>query len=256
MLFHTIPLILLGILMPAAQVKLVGDRAVSYRCAATTRPIVIDGKLDDPAWADAPWTSNFVNIRGAQQPAPPFRTRAKLLWDRSDLYVAIDCQEPDVHATIKQHDAPLYKENAVELFLDPGQDGLDYIELEINAIGTTYDTRLDKPYSAGGRADDAFELEGLRAKVHVEGTINQPGDEDHGWSAEIAIPWSALKPIAPDGVPPRAGTRWGAEMARAEHAHESRRATYSCWSPIGKMNLHVPEQWGTVQFAGPAPAKP
>ncbi|HUD82512.1 MAG TPA: hypothetical protein VMQ67_03375, partial [Candidatus Saccharimonadales bacterium] len=34
----------------------------SYLCRHTTTPILVDGKPDDAAWAEAPWTSNFVDI--------------------------------------------------------------------------------------------------------------------------------------------------------------------------------------------------
>src|SRR3954464_1591031 len=78
----------------------------TYRCAAATQAVTIDGKLDDPAWAATEWTSNFVDIRGSDLPAPPLRTRAKLLWDESALYVGIECQEPDVRAAMRERDMP------------------------------------------------------------------------------------------------------------------------------------------------------
>ncbi len=43
-------------------------RYVAYRTAA---PIVIDGKLAEPAWAAAPWTDAFVDIEGDSRPRPP-----------------------------------------------------------------------------------------------------------------------------------------------------------------------------------------
>ncbi len=38
---------------------------LSYDCYRTKTPILIDGKLDDPAWQKAKWTSDFVDIEGA-----------------------------------------------------------------------------------------------------------------------------------------------------------------------------------------------
>ena len=35
-----------------------------YVCRTATGPIVIDGRLDDAAWQDAPWTDPFVDIEG------------------------------------------------------------------------------------------------------------------------------------------------------------------------------------------------
>src|SRR5690242_6733490 len=53
-----------------------------YVCCRARSHITIDGRGDDPAWADAPWTHDFVDIEGpATRPSPRFRTRAKMLWD-------------------------------------------------------------------------------------------------------------------------------------------------------------------------------
>src|SRR5262245_29465802 len=92
-----------------------------YRCVATTQPITIDGKLDDVAWKAAEWTADFVNLRGPNGPVrpPPPRTRAKFLSDDRNLYLAAEVSESDVRATMKEHDSPLYRENAFEVFIDP-----------------------------------------------------------------------------------------------------------------------------------------
>jgi len=220
----------------------------TYRCAAATQPVAIDGKLDDPAWAAAEWTSDYTDIRGGDRPAPPLRTRAKLLWDEAFLYVAIECDEPDVRAQMRDRDMPLYQENAVELFLDPDGDGLNYGELEINALGTIFDTKLDQPYRDGGRRDDAWTLEGMKLAVHVDGTLNDARDKDRGWTVELAIPWAALKSLAPDHVPPKPATRWRMQLARAQHTGGTKRATFWSWSPQGEVNLHAPERWGYLEF--------
>lgn len=41
--------------------------------------VVIDGKMDDAAWAKAPWTDLFVDIEGDTKPRPRFRTRVRML---------------------------------------------------------------------------------------------------------------------------------------------------------------------------------
>ncbi len=61
-----------------------------YLCRHTAAPIVVDGKLDEAAWTDAPWTSDFVDIQGDAKPKPRFRTRAKMLWDDDYLYIAAE----------------------------------------------------------------------------------------------------------------------------------------------------------------------
>ena len=54
---------------------------------------------------------------------------------------------------------------------------------------------LPKPYRDGG--DYTFcDLEGLRSRVEVEGTVNEPGDVDQSWRVEVAIPFAGLAKLA------------------------------------------------------------
>ena len=78
---------------------------LSYDCHRTPTPIHIDGKLDDPAWQKAPWTSDFVDIEGTAKATPRFRTRAKMLWDDKYLYIAAELEEPNVAGTLTKHDS-------------------------------------------------------------------------------------------------------------------------------------------------------
>src|SRR4051794_24386140 len=76
-----------------------------YVCYRARQPIVIDGKLDDAAWADAPWSESFVDIEGDAKPRPRYRTRMKMLWDDTCLYVAAELEEPNLWATLTEHDS-------------------------------------------------------------------------------------------------------------------------------------------------------
>jgi hypothetical protein len=229
----------------------------TYRCAATTQPVQVDGKLDDAAWRSAAWTADFVDLRGPnspERPAPP-RTRAKFSWDDRHLYVAAELSETDVRAAMKEHDSPIFRENAFELFIDPDDDGLRYLELEINALNTTFDLLMSKPYAQRGKADERWEIAGLRTAVHVDGTLNRAGDQDRAWTVEIAIPWVAMAELTADALPPMPGTQFRANLARvmAPPAGEEGRTRYATWSPINEASLHVPPRWGRLEFL-PAPA--
>jgi hypothetical protein len=249
--------------------------------------ITIDGKLDDLGWAAAAWTEDFVDIQGTEAPAPPLRTRAKILWDDEQLYIGAEMEEPHLWATLMDRDAIIYRDDDFELFLDPEGDGLAYFELEINAMGTLFDLFLDKPYKKGGRAQIGWDAQGLRAEVALMGTLNDPTDEDRGWWVEMAIPWADLVPLAsetahvPAGTPgtrvtpgmgpawtpgeaPRIGDTWRINFSRVDWPLEvvegSYRKTESptqenrhpeanwVWSPQGAIDMHIPEMWGVVRF--------
>src|SRR5262249_21526126 len=81
----------------------VAPRPRGYLCYRALSPIVVDGKLDEAAWENAPWTEEFIDIEGHAKPKPTFRTRAKMLWDDRYLYIGAFLQEPHVWATLTTH---------------------------------------------------------------------------------------------------------------------------------------------------------
>lgn len=234
-----------------------------YVCPRCPKPPDLSGRVSDPVWDLAPWTEDFADIRGADGPSPLFRTRAKLLWDDQCLYVAVDMEDPDLWATLVEHDAMIFQDNDFELFLDPDGDNHLYMEWEINALGTTWDLLMAMPYRDGGPPISGFELPGARSAVCLRGTLNDPSDRDEGWSLEAAFPWSALRDFAFRPCPPRPGDFWRMNMSRVHWHRDVRDGAYVkqpgvpeenwVWSPPGVVDMHRPERWGTICFATPHP---
>src|SRR5690349_10601089 len=257
----TIPEMPLLLLLLAALIASAQPQPERYTCYRAASPLTIDGRLDDPAWRNAPWTPAFVDIEGAVKPAPRFRTRTKMLWDDQYFYVAAELDEPHVWATLTEHDSVIFRDNDFEVFLNPSGDGRNYFEFEINALNTGWDLFLPKPYREGGKADNSWEIAGLKTAVAIDGTLNNPEDRDRGWSVEIAIPWTAFASRAPVRRP-AAGDEWRVNFSRVEWHTEIRDNHYVkvpglkednwVWSPQGVINMHVPDKWGYVRFSGDA----
>ncbi len=228
---------------------------LSYSCLRTAAPIHIDGKLDDAAWRNAPWTADFVDIEGEGQPRPKYRTRVKMLWDDQYLYIAAELEEPDVKATLTQHDSVIFKDNDFEVFIKPLPDTASYYEFEINALNTGWDLFLPKPYNQDGQPDNSWDIQGLKTAVAVQGTLNQSGDKDRGWTVEIAYPLSAF--ASRQAVPkPRDGTTWRINFSRVEWTAGKPKEDNWVWSPQGVIDMHVPERWGFLRFVdGPGKQK-
>ena len=234
-----------------------------YVCYRAPGPIKIDGKLDDPAWAAAPWTDAFVDIEGDAKPKPRWKTRVKMLWDDDNLYIAAELEEPHLWATLTEHDAVIFHDNDFEVFLDPDGDNQNYCELELNALNTTWDLLLTKPYRDGGRAINAWEIAGLKTAVHLDGTLNDPRDKDRGWTLEIAWPLKGLKELPSVPIPPRDGDQWRINFSRVEWDLEVIDGKYRkvkgrpehnwVWSPQGVIDMHRPERWGYLQFSTAKP---
>lgn len=243
------------LLLAAAVYSASGFAApLEYNCLKTQQPPRIDGNLDDTAWKQASWTTDFVDIEGDKRPRPRFRTRMKMLWDDRNLYIAAELEEPDVWATLTAHDSVIFHDNDFEVFLDPGGKGVEYFEFEINARNTGWDLYLPKPYRLGGNADNGWEIPGLQTGVRVNGTLNNPEDRDVGWTVELAIPWESFRDRAHAAFPPRTGDTWRANFSRVEWLSrpdvrpKSEKENNWVWSPQGVVNMHIPEQWGFLHF--------
>jgi WD40 repeat protein/serine/threonine protein kinase len=189
-----------------------------YVCFQVAKPLTIDGRLDEPAWQAALWTDDFVDIEGDLKPRPRFRTRTKMLWDNNYFYIAAELDEPHVWGTLTVRDSVIFHDNDFEVFIDPDGDNHNYGEFEINALNTGWDLRLPKPYKDGGRADDGWEITGLKTAVHVSGTLNDPTDTDRGWTIEIAIPWRGLGALFDSSTPVRPARRDGSVFVGFEDA--------------------------------------
>jgi len=227
---------------------------------------VLSGRIDDPQWARADWTDDFVDILGEEAPKPAHRTRVKMLWDEEHLYIAADLEEPHVWATLTEHDSVIFHDNDFEVFIDPDGDCHLYAELEINAFNTTWDLLLTKPYRARGKAINSWEIKGLQTAVHIDGTLNDPSDVDRGWSVEIAIPWESLAEISDTDLPPSLGDHIRINFSRVQWQHEVVDGQYRkidgtqednwVWSPQGVVDMHRPHRWGILQFCGSETGEP
>lgn len=248
----------LALLIPGLAAPQTVETPKRYECRRAVRPIVVDGKLDDPAWGVAAWTDDFVDIAGPGKPAPRFRTRAKMLWDERYLYIAAEMEEPDILGTLTKHDSVIFKDNDFEVFLKPPGDGKSYFEFEINALNTSWDLYLDKPYKDGGKADNSWDMPGLRTAIGIDGTLNNPKDRDKGWNVEIAIPWNSFHSRLAVSKP-FAGAEWRINFSRVEWHYEVVNGKYIkaanrsednwVWSPQYLVNMHVPERWGFLRLA-------
>jgi hypothetical protein len=223
------------------------------------RDVEMTGRIDDPLWERAAWSEEFVDILGASAPPPRYRTRMKMLWSKTGLAIAAELEEPHVWATITERDSVIFQDNDFEVFIDPDGDGHLYAEFEINALNTPWDLLLVKPYRAGGPAINAWDIKGLHTAVHIDGTLNDPSDEDRGWTVEILIPWPSLMEIAGKQGMPDPGDQWRINFSRVEWQHEVLDGVYRktpntpednwVWSPQGVVDMHRPHRWGYVSFA-------
>lgn len=236
---------------------------LSYTVPYTSRPPVIDGRRHQREWKAAAWSADFVDIEGNVHLQPEFRTRMKMLWDEAYLYILAEMEEPDLWATLRQYDDIVFQDHDFEVFIDPDGDTRNYIEIEVNALGTIMDLFLDKPYRDGGKPQMDWNTRGLRTGIGLKGSLNDSRDTDRGWVVEWAIPMETITK-ATGVAQPKEGTQWRINFSRVEWLTDKTDTTYAkrlnpatgkpfpernwVWSPQGKINMHLPEQWGYLKF--------
>ena len=226
-----------------------------YTCWKTSQPIVIDGHADEAAWQQAAPMSLW-DVRYIDEPQLHSRpTEARMLWDEDNLYIFFLATDPDVWSVLTEHDAHLWNDEVVEIFIDPMGEGLDYAEFEINPLNTVLDLLITRT----PQRKSFFEWNPqIYTATHVAGTVNDHEDLDQYWSMEMAMPWEALindftDVIGDRSLPPLDGDVWRFnfyryERLRDEHGKETGTIEYSAWSPTGAINFHMPERFGMVTF--------
>ncbi len=213
----------------------------SYLVHRTATPLVIDGRLDKEAWQRAqpiPYQFPWSQQTGVKQ-----KTTARLLWDDQFLYVGWECEDADIVAQYTSRDDPTYKDDAVEIFINPDPTQKLYYGMEINARATVYDYLNVFPRMLIKRVD----FDGLQIASYIRGTLNMRGDKDQGWSIELAIPWRNFVELAPK-LPPAEGSSWTANLNRWDGVEPDRRLSQWSDSGLTEANPHNPERFGRLTF--------
>lgn len=188
--------------------------------------VVVDGKLDERAWKRAARLRMVDNENGR---TPPVRTGVYLLHDGDFLYVGFECEDDErVLATMMTRDDNLWREEAVEIFIDPSGTGEEYLEVEVNPLATVYDAWIRFGSNIDFDKAKAFDLRDLKASTRVR---------RGGWTCEIAIPLTELPaPISPDAR---------INLTRIDRIKGKH--IYYAWSPTFRW-FHAPERFGYIQL--------
>ena len=250
-----------------------------YLACHIREPLTMDGRLDENVWKHALFSPRFVDILSGGRTIHD--TRAAVVWDEENLYIAFRVEEPFVHAKYTNRNDPIYYDNDIEVFI-AGRDA--YYEFEVNAFNTTYEVFFiwKDAYEKGGFADaPEFSLDklkpfngvgftnhprggrlgqfdwsfpGKRTGVAIDGTVNNDKDRDRGWSVELAFRWRGMQWLAKAdnrALPPRDGDVWRMDFSRFNTYKEALPARDSggwVWTRHGIWDSHIPECFAHIRF--------
>ncbi|MDC0679276.1 carbohydrate-binding family 9-like protein [Sorangium atrum] len=225
-------------------------KELSVRKLAPGAAIVIDGRLDEPAWQAAATTGPFVNVgTGREDRSLPTQGEARLLWDDGFLYVGFDVSDRTLTGGFPEgaRDPHLWERDTVEVMIDPDGDGdnKDYYEIQINPQNLVFDSQFDDYNAPRGGPSGPFGHEewsaGLASAVALGGTLDDDSDEDRGYVVEAKIPWSSFAKAK--AAPPAPGDAWRMNFYAMQNNGGA------AWSPIlGQGNFHRARRFGRVRF--------
>ena len=200
------------------------------------------------AWASLEPVFLSETVSGLE---PQQKTWVKAGWDDLHWRVLFYCEDTHIWATHTKRDAPLYEEEAVEVFVDasgvPG-DPDSYFEMELNPLNTVMDLVLRKNRS-GLKKDFSWQCEGLETAVQIwnapatSSLANQASSSSlpPGWSAELSIPFASLGALPP-------APEWRVNFYRIDRPLGAPREL-SAWSPTGVGTFHQSNRFGFMQFS-------
>ena len=209
--------------------------------ARVTNPPLIDGRLDDAAWAQAALMTNFTQREPRDGQPASERTEVRVVFDDEALYVgvwAFDSRPGEIVPGERIRDYEVSASDNVILILDTYKDEQNGFVFGTTPAGIEYDGQVANGGQGGGRFGGGGGGGGQnRFQSGSGGGFNKNWDgswtvatslDGAGWYAEFRIPFNTL----------RYGTdspSWGFNVARRIR----RLNEESFWSPVPReFNLY------------------
>jgi hypothetical protein len=157
--------------------------AIEVHHLAPEEKIVLDGRLDEPAWQRAKPVDEFWESSPQANIPAKVRTEARFLYDRQALYVGVRAFDPDMsrlRAPFARRDNVLSDQDMIVLFIDPVGNRKFAHFFRVNPRGSIGD----------GLYNDDTSTEDFSPDIEFEVVT---GRFDGGWTAEFRIPFSSLR---------------------------------------------------------------
>lgn len=233
----------------AEKQLVIGEQPV-YKVARASEPIIVDGKMDEAAWAKAEVQplSHFFRL---DKPVEKQNSKFRMLWDDANIYLFYECQDTSLTARETRFDGRTYLDDCAEFFVVPVPDSIYmHFGFEINITEVRYDYIVLWRYYN----NRTFFISGYNPEYQVKsiynGTLNNDKDKDAGWTMEFAIPMSVFSNINMVARP-RPGARWAFQAVRQDrNSVDDRFRSTSTLYPIYnfKLDVHQPSRFGLMEF--------
>ncbi|HIE51516.1 MAG TPA: hypothetical protein EYP85_07125 [Armatimonadetes bacterium] len=199
-------------------------------------PITVDGRLDEPVWAEAPPIEHFVDYRVLRLEA--LETQARLAYDANALYAAFECFDPnpmDISVTLPARDEHVLCDS-VEILLAPPGESREFVHWIVDSKGTVFDARSTR--TPEGMMKYSVRWNGSAQVKVVRGTDR--------WTVEMRIPAADL------GFRPQAGLTGRALLCRnIVHTKPKGEEESNAIVFLEGSGFHTGEKFARLRFAPP-----
>ena len=205
-----------------------------------TNDFKITGDGSARAWQKATWEK--LNNRPGNK--SPWRSRFKMLYSSTGLYVLMNGEDRKLSATIEKDFEDLWNEDVFEFFLWPDERQALYFEYEISPLGHELPILIPNidDRHMGWRPWHYEGARKIQKAVSVSGTA-KAGADITGWTAEVFVPYALLEPLG--NVPPKTGTKWRANFYRVDY--DDNQGIGWDWSRVGP-SFHDYKNFGVLEF--------
>lgn len=227
-----------------AQDAVDGDVESAARVAPAVRtaaPPVVDGSLDDTAWADGTLLVDFIQSEPREGDPVSEHTEVRVVYDDDALYIGAWLHDNTADRIVpgeRRRDASLSSSDAFLMIVDTYRDGQNGFVFGTNPSGIEYDGQVTNEGRGGGQGRQQGGAAG-GFNINWDGSWRVATSRDeNGWYAEFRIPLSTLRY---GGGSPQT---WGINFAR-NIAHTNEEAF---WAAIPRQfNLYRLSFAGTLE---------
>ncbi|WP_409346403.1 carbohydrate-binding family 9-like protein [Paenibacillus sp. MBLB4367] len=167
---------------------------------------------------------------------PTLATTVQAFWTEEALYYRFVCEDDRIVATLSGHDAPIYDEDVVEVFLSEACDFGSYKEFEQSPANVLFDATIKN------NLDGTIEV---NTGWHAAGWETTVERKENG--SQMIYVWKL--PFANfEGGTPSPGDEWLMNCYRIDRGATKKDDQYMAWSTTGIVDFHTPKRFGTIRF--------
>jgi hypothetical protein len=197
---------LLTLVQATTQSAIDGAGAPSFSIPRIEQSVIIDGRLDEPAWSQAARLTGFSEYRPVDSQRASERTEVLVWYSPEALHFGIIAHDSDpssVRATQADRDS-LDREDTVRIFLDTFNDRRRAFVFGVNALGAQEDGVQTEGSFTAGRM-----FTGSSVDLSPDYQFDSRGQlTPEGYVVEVRIPFKSLRyPTAPE-------MKWGLNILR------------------------------------------